>query len=185
MAYDANNNPGPRTLCSGLVDGTGTGGTGGTVNSQPDFTAVGVDVINDGTGIYRNKIWWQTNQAAERPGSANGAIQVTITAFNSIETPAGAIDITSPVPRFVWQDFEDNYANTPDTANSIPLYGSMLDTNARIQTVNPKYSVWIYSLTISSGSIIIGGDHIRIGGNYSQSTGGGLGGGGFRPPLKT
>lgn len=179
VPYDANNNAGPRTLCSGLVDGTGV------TASTPTITSMGIDLITTGLGT-QNKLWWITNQAGERPDAANGAIQIQIIAFNSVETPSGPSEITQPNPRYLWQDYEDTNSNLNDTTNSRLLYGSMLDPFAVIETVAnlaadnriPKYSVWQYTFNILSGSTILGTYQAQIGGKYSSSASAGTTGGG-------
>ncbi len=53
VPYDANNNPGPRTLCSGQVTGVGTGGSGGV----PTITQVGIDLVTNGVGeLFKSRL---------------------------------------------------------------------------------------------------------------------------------
>ncbi len=112
--------------------------------------------------------------------------------YNKIKYGGPSVDITTPNPRYVWQDWEDTNSNFSDTTNSLLLYGSMMDPNAGIQNPSdlaklnrvPKYSVWQYTLTLLSGGVVLGTYHTQIGGNYSSSAsqgGSGGGGGGFPP----
>lgn len=187
VPYDANNNAGPRTLCSGQVFGVIGSGAASIV---PAISQLGIDLVTNGVGVQQNKIWWQTNKAGERPDAANGAIQVQIIAFNSVETPQGPTNITTPNPRFLWQDWEDAQSNF-GTSNTRLLYGSMQDPFASIQKASdlallnrkPKYSIWQYTINILSGGSTLGTYNISIGGNYSSSANSGSGGGGF-PPKK-
>ncbi len=180
VPYDANNNAGPRTLCSGLVDGTGV-----TANI-PTITQIGIDQITTAAGLIQNKIWWTTNIAGERPDTANGAIQVQILLTNTTNG-FNNFDITSPNPRFLWQDWEDTQSNSNDTSNSKVLYGSMQDTNSTVQNAStiggtsfyPKFSVCSYIINILSGTQTLGTYHTQIGDTYSLSSSGG----GGRPKL--
>lgn len=162
VPYDANNTAGQRVFCNGLVLGIAGGGGGSTTTKTPAISQLGIDIV-----AGRNKVWWITNQAGERPGTANGNIQIQVLAYNAIESPAGPIDITTPNPRYLWQDWEDTNSNSGDTLNTKLLYGSMLDSNARIQVINPKYSVWQYTISIISGTVVLGTYNTSIGGNYS------------------
>jgi len=186
VAYDANNNSSTRTLCSGQVSGIG-------VNSGvPTLTFIGIDLVTNQVGVQFNKLWWTTNTAAEKPTLGSG-YQVQIFASNITENVSN-VNITTPNPRFVWQDYEDTNSNFNDTTNSLLLYGSMLDPFASIQNPSdlaklnrvPKYSVWYYTIKLLSndGSSTIGTYHTQIGGPYSSSSSGGsggVGGGGFPP----
>jgi hypothetical protein len=184
VAYDANNNSSTRTLCSGNVTGIG-------VNSGvPTLTFIGIDLLTNGVGVQQNLLWWNTNSAAEKPIVGSG-YQVQVLATNTTEGVNNA-NITTPNPRFIWQDYEDTNTNFGDTSNTKLLYGSMLDPFASIQNASdlaklnrvPKYSVWYYTINILSndGSSTIGTYHTQIGGNYSSSASGGSGGGGGFPP---
>jgi hypothetical protein len=152
LPYDSNNNGLIRVIASGYVSGIIGGGT--STNAQvPTITNLTVATQSNG----QNMLSWTTNQAGERPDSANGNIYVKVYATNHILNIVNK-DITNyfntvgaGVIRYLWNDV--NTSTFFDSAsNLVTLGGSMMDPYAQYYSQsNAVWSVYNYRVVVYSG----------------------------------
>lgn len=147
VPYDSYNNPGPRVIFSGSITGTITVPPAilTSINAEP----------NDQTSSYQlNRIWWNHNTSAEKPGAGNGVVTVKLFGYRSDQGAGSEIEYTNPATRYSWQDSEDNstYANTDDTLNSKVSRGSVLHRVKRGTSGVDPFLTWYYRVSLISGS---------------------------------
>jgi hypothetical protein len=147
LPYDSYNNVGPRLVFSGSI-------TGAVTSPPAQITSINVEPNDQSSDLELNRIWWNHNSTAEKPGAGNGVITIKGFAYRSDEGLESEEEITNPATRYSWSDSEDTdqYKNTDDTLNSRVGRGSLLHrVNRGVAGTNP-WLTWYYKIRLISGS---------------------------------
>lgn len=150
VPYDSYGNSGDILLLSGQVFSSPPAPLDPTLSNLSVTTAAG-------SSDY-NKLRWNHNSAAEKPGGSDGDVTVRIWAYRNDQGPATETEITEPATRYAWYDSEtgSNISNSDDGgSDTTPSYGSFVHLAPK-GTKSDPWLIWYYTVKLYKAGVLKG-----------------------------
>lgn len=150
VPYDSYGNAGDVLLLSGQVYSSPP------VALDPTLSNLSVTTVPSDNAF--NKIRWNHNSAADKPGGSDGDVTVRIWGYRSDQGPATEMELTDPATRYAWYDSEtgSDIDNGDDGgSDSIVSYGSFVHEAPKGGKFDP-WLIWYYTIKLYKAGVLKG-----------------------------
>lgn len=159
IPYDSFENAGDRLIFSGVM----------TPAPTPPPSISNISVTNQaifGAPGGVNKLEWDHNDVAEKPGGSDGTVTIRIWAYRSDLGQSSEHEITDPDTRYAWNDIgpANGGWDNNDNTQRVLLHGSM----AHFVYQGSAWKTWFYTLRVYDSGVLKGEFETQISGNYGD-----------------